>query len=298
MLAEIESLAVGDADIAARQRKDHPLEHVPAACALLLDRADALERADVAAQTELATRLGEVLAAKFPEWRKAVVPLYSAKQQELREELDKAQRTAKNQADPAASEAQLAAVRERVADAQKRIAAVLRVSAGDALQLNPTQYWEKRARTNAKSGTREVAYQASSLIELSDSAFDKLVAFYSQSESAAKVRAVPYFPLLAWRYGPSVTGAIVVEIEADSPLTAVGLKIGDIVVQVGGQAVTSAADLATLLPKAIEDSASKEVIIQVKRGDGGDDDVVPLKLVRSAKTPVRKTGGGGGKRGR
>lgn len=264
---------------------------------LLLDRADALERADVAAQTELATRLGEVLAAKFPEWRKAVVPLYSAKQQELREELDKAQRTAKNQADPAASEAQLAAVRERVADAQKRIAAVLRVSAGDALQLSPTQYWEKRARTNAKSGTREVAYQASSLIELSDSAFDKLVAFYSQSESAAKVRAVPYFPLLAWRYGPSVTGAIVVEIEGDSPLAAVGLKIGDIVVQVGGQAVTSAADLAALLPKAIEDSANKEVIIQVKRGEGGDDDVMPLKLVRSAKTPIRRPGGGG-KKGR
>lgn len=253
---------------------------------LLLDRVDAIERADIAAQTELATRLAEVLAAKFPEWRKAVVPLYSAKQNELREDLEKAQRTAKTQADPAAAEAQLAAVRERVADAQKKIAAVLRTNAGDGLQLSPTQYWEKRARVI--KGSREVAYQASSLIELTDADFDKLVAFYSQSESAAKVRAVPYFPLLAWRYGASVTGAIVVEIEADSPLVPVGLKVGDIVVQIGGQEVKSAADLAKLLPKAIDDSATKEVILQVKRGEGGDDDVVPLKLTKATKGPIRR----------
>jgi C-terminal processing protease CtpA/Prc len=166
---------------------------------------------------------------------------------------------------------------------------VLRTNVGDGLQLSPNQYWEKRARVI--KGSREVAYQASSLIELTDADFDKLVAFYSQSEAAAKVRAVPYFPLLAWRYGASVTGAIVVEIEADSPLVPVGLKVGDIVVQIGGQEVKSAADLAKLLPKAIDDSATKEVILQVKRGDGGDDDVVPLKLTRATKGPIRRNPG-------
>ena len=43
----------------------------------------ALERADVATQTELASRLGDALAAKYPEWRKTVQPLYGTVEQGL-----------------------------------------------------------------------------------------------------------------------------------------------------------------------------------------------------------------------
>ncbi len=258
---------------------------------LVPDKVEALERADVAAQTELATRLGDALAAKYPEWRKTVQPLYASVQQGLLDELDKAQKAQKTQADPAAAEAQLAPVRERVAEAHKRVAAVLRSGAADLVTAPPVQYWEKRART--VKNNREVAYQASTTVELDNSTFDKLVNFYGQSESAAKIRAVPYFPLLAVRYDGSVAGAIVMEVDPLSPVAAAKLQASDIVVAILGREVRSAKDFAKLLDKAVDESASREVIIKVQRGD----DLVDLKL--QTKRPAGSPGGKkGGKKGR
>ncbi|HRI51902.1 MAG TPA: hypothetical protein PLW65_17120, partial [Pseudomonadota bacterium] len=55
-----------------------------------------------------------------------------------------------------------------------------------------------------------------------------------------------------------------------------------------GREVRSAKDFAKLLDKAVEESASREVIIKVQRGD----DLVDLKL--QTKRPA---GGAGGKKG-
>jgi hypothetical protein len=258
---------------------------------LVPDKAEALERGDVAAQTELATRLGDALAAKYPEWRKTVQPLYATVQQGLLDELDKAQKAVKTQPDPTAAEAQLAPIRERVAEAHKRVAAVLRTGASELLTATPVQYWEKRART-IKSN-REVAYQASSTVELDNATFDKLVNFYGQSEAAAKVRAVPYFPLLAMRYDASVAGAIVMEIDPQSPVVAAKLQPSDIVVAIAGREVRSAKDFARLLTQAVDESSNREVIIKVQRGD----DLIDLKL-QSKRAPASNGGKKGGKKGR
>jgi len=258
---------------------------------LVPDKVEALERADVAAQTELATRLGDALAAKYPEWRKTVQPLYASVQQGLLDELDKAQKAQKSQTDPTAADAQLAPIRERVAEAHKRVAAVLRSGSADLVTAPPIQYWEKRARTIKNN--REVAYQASTTVELDNATFDKLVNFYGQSESAAKVRAVPYFPLLAVRYDGSVAGAIVMEVDPQSPVAPAKLQASDIVVAIAGREVRSAKDFAKLLDKAVDESASREVIIKVQRGD----DLVDLKL--QTKRPAGGPGGKkGGKKGR
>lgn len=268
-------------------KSDHTfIGHSP----LVPDKAEALERADVAAQTELSSRLGDALAAKYPEWRKTVQPLYGTVEQGLLDELDKAQKAAKGQTDAAAAEAQLAPIRERVAEAHKRVAAVLRTGAAEFLTATPVQYWEKRARTI--KGNREVAYQASSTLELDNATFDKLVNFYGQSEVAAKIRAVPYFPLLAVRYDGSVAGAIVMEVDPQSPAAAAKLQPSDIVVAILGREVRSAKDFAKLLTQAVEESASREVIIKVQRGD----DLIDLKLA-TKRSPSGNGGKKGGKKG-
>ena len=252
---------------------------------LVPDKTEAMERADVAAQTELATRLGDALAAKYPEWRKTVQPLYASVQQALLDELDKAQKAAKAQTDPTAAETQLAPVRERVAESHKRVAVALRGGVAEVLTAAPVQYWEKRART--VKGNREVAYQASSTLELDNTTFDKLVNFYGQSEVAAKVRAVPYFPLLAVRYDASVAGAIVMEIDPTSPAASAKLQPSDIIVAISGREVRNAKDFAKLLTQGVDESASREVIIKVQRGD----ELIDLKLQSS-----KKAGGPGGKK--
>jgi hypothetical protein len=270
-------------------KSDHAfIGHSP----LVPEKTEALERSDVAAQVELATRLGDALAAKYPEWRKTVQPLYSSVQQGLLDELDKAQKAAKTQTDAAAAEAQLAPIRERVAEANRRVATALRSGAAELLTATPVQYWEKRARTI--KDTREVAYQASSTLELDNAAFDKLVNFYGQSEAAAKVRAVPYFPLLAVRYDNSVAGAIVMEVDPQSPVAPSKLQPSDIVVAILGREVHNAKDFARLLAQAVDESASREVIIKVQRGD----ELIDLKL--QTKRPAGTGTGGkkGGKKGR
>lgn len=227
------------------------------------DRANAVRLANVAAKIELATRLGEVLAARLPDWHKVVVPLYSSALLSLQEEGEKAQRNAKEQTEPLASEPRLTPEYEQIVEVQQRIANVL--TASDVLQVAPTEYWEKQARV--VNGNREVAYRASSFLELSESAIDNLVGFYSQSVSTAHVRAVPYFPLLACRSSYTESGAIIIEVEAGSPFRGAGLKVGDIILGIDHHGVRNAAELATLLPNAIEESAGQKVSILVERAD-------------------------------
>jgi len=267
--------------------KDHTfVGHSP----LLPDKADALERAEVAAHAALLMSLGESMAAKFPEWRGIVLPLYSTTLQTMQDDLSRAQKEAKTLPDAASIEAKVGPAREKLAEAYKKASDVLVKTAAEAMPTGAQQYWEKRTRSS--KGTREVAYQASSQLSVDDAAFDKLITLYGQAEGAAKVRAVSYFPMLGVRHDVSISGAIVVEVDPQSPLAGTGLQPGDIVLALSGTEVHSAKELASLLPKSVEESQGREVIIKVKRGD----EEVDLHLV-GKKPGGKKTGGGkkGGK---
>lgn len=267
--------------------KDHTfVGHSP----LLPDKADALERAEVAAHAALLMSLGESMAAKFPEWRGIVLPLYSTTLQAMQDDLSRAQKEAKTLPDAASVEAKVGPAREKLAEAYKKVSDVLVKTAAEAMPTGGQQYWEKRTRSS--KGTREVAYQASSQLSVDDAAFDKLITLYGQAEGAAKVRAVSYFPMLGVRHDVSISGAIVVEVDPQSPLAGTGLQPGDIVLALSGTEVHSAKELASLLPKSVEESQGREVIIKVKRGD----EEVDLHLV-GKKPGGKKTGGGkkGGK---
>ena len=266
---------------------------------LVPDRTEALEYADIDAQSELAEHVGMALAAKNPEWRKVVPPLYAAQMQTVRTELDKAQEDLNKamQKEPPASsaerkaaEAALAQANEKQHELQKRVATLLRSGANDVLQAPALQFWEKRVR-GGKGASREVAYQASSLLQLKPESFDRLVTYYGQPESApqAKAHAVSYFPMLGYRYDPSVTGAIVTDIDAQSPLTGAELKVGDIVVTIAGRDVHSALEFSKLADQAVQDSAIKEVVIKVQRGE----QLVNLTL---PKKGTKKPAGGGPKK--
>lgn len=268
------------------------------------DRSDALDRADTAAQVDLIVKLADVISAKHPQWNKAVPALYTRSLQTMTDELKKAQQqvqraTAAEQKQPGsgglkAAEQELSAARDRMSELQKRVAAVLRTNAPDALLAPPVQYWEKRAR--GTKSARETGYQASSLIQLKAESFDQLVTLFGKSEALGqtKLSAVPYFPLLSYRYDiEAVHGAILTEIDAQSPLATLGLQIGDIVVWVAGKNISSVADLTKALEQALADAATKESVIKAQRGD----QLTTFTLAKKApakRTPVQT--GRGGKR--
>jgi len=256
---------------------------------LVPDRTEALALADVAAQTELAQRLAETLSAKYPEWKKVVPPLYAEKLQACNDEFDRAQAEVQKQAKaqpPAPAELQaaeqaLAQAREHLHETQKRVAQLLRSGAADILQAPALQYWEKRARGSKTA--REVAYQASSLLQLKPESFERLLTYYGQPEAAgqAKAHAVSYFPLLGFRYDPGVSGAIITELDAQSPLQAAELKVGDIVVAIGGRDIHSAIEFSKLADQAVQEAATKDAVIKVQRAE----QLINLTLKKVVKKP-------------
>lgn len=250
---------------------------------LVADRTDALERADVAAQAELVSKLAEELETKDPDWRKVIQPLFAPTLQELKDELDKANKSVKPTDDPAAVEAQMQPARDHQAEQHKRIAASFKQSLGDAAPPQLSQYWEKRARTS--KGSREVVFQASTLIDLDKPAFDKLVNQFRQTEAAAKIKVVPYFPLLAMRFESTVRGPVVIEVDDSSPLAPVGIKTGDIVLSVLGHEVRTPSDFSKQLDQAIKDLPSHDLVLKVQRGK----ELVDIKLSQ-AKTAPKKGG--------
>jgi len=249
--------------------------------AMVADRTDALERADVAAQAELLSKLAEELETKDPEWRKVIQPLFAPTQQALKDELEKAQKSIKPTDDPATAEAALLPARDHQFELQKRGATAFKQSLADATQPTLTQYWEKRVRTS--KGNRDVVFAASTVIELDKAAFDKLVNHFRQTEAAAKVKVVPFFPLLAMRFDAAVRGPVVVEVDDSSPLAPVGIKTGDIVLSVLGHEVRTPGDFAKQLDQAIKDLPSHDVVIKVQRGK----ELVDIKLGQ-AKTAPKK----------
>ncbi|HNO68249.1 MAG TPA: PDZ domain-containing protein [Pseudomonadota bacterium] len=245
------------------------------------DRNDALERADIAAQAELISKLAEELETKDPDWRKVVKPLFSPVQDALKEELDKAQKSVKPTDDQAAAEAQLQPARDHQFELQRRSTAAFKQSFGDGSPPALSQYWEKRTRT--LKGAREAGFAASSLIELDKAAFDKLVNLFRQTEAAAKVKVMPFFPLLALRFESSEHGPVVIEVEDGSPLAQAGLKSGDLVLSVLGKPVRTPGDFAKQIDLAVKDLASHDVVLKVQRGK----ELVDVKLTQ-AKTAPKK----------
>ena len=268
---------------------------------LVPDRTEALALADVAAQTNLAEQLGEALAAKYPEWNKVVPPLYAAKMQAEKEEFEQTRKellkelTAEEQGgakthrgEKKAADPSLLQARERFFELQKRVSQLFRTGAGDILQAPALQYWEKKVR--GSKSAREVAYQASSLLQLKPESFDRLLSYYGQPENAAqaRARAVSYFPLLGFRYDPSVSGAIVTELDAQSPLLGAEMKVGDIVVTIGGRDVHSALEFSKLADQAVQDSASKDSVIKVQRGEQLMNLTLLKKAVKKAPSGPKK----------
>ncbi len=248
---------------------------------LVADRTEALERADVAAQAELVSKLAEELETKDPDWRKVIQPLFAESVQAIKDELDKAQKSIKPTDDPATTESQLQSTRDHQADQNKRVATAFKQSLPDGAQPTLSQYWEKRARKS--KGTRETGFQASTLIELDKAAFDKLVNQFRQTEAAAKVKVVPFFPLLAMRFESTVRGPVVIEVDESSPLAPAGIKTGDIVLSVLGHEVRTPSDFAKQIDQAIKELASHDLVLKVQRGK----DLVDIKLPQSKAAPKK-----------
>jgi hypothetical protein len=249
--------------------------------AMVADRTDALERADVAAQSELLTKLAEELETKDPEWRKVIQPLFAATQQALKDELEKAHKSLKPTDDPATAEAALVPARDHQFELQKRGATAFKQSLADATQPTLTQYWEKRVRTS--KGNRDVVFAASTVIELDKAAFDKLVNHFRQTEAAGKVKVVPFFPLLAMRFDAAVRGPVVVEVDDSSPLAPVGIKTGDIVLSVLGHEVRTPGDFAKQLEQAIKDLPNHDLVMKVQRGK----ELADIKLAQTKTAPKK-----------
>jgi len=263
----------------------------------LSDRAEAVERADIAAQTELAQRLADAVSVKHSEWAKVVPALYTGAMQAVLNEVTKAQaallreqqremESESKERSPSlkAAEQSLAQARDKLGEIHKRVSMALRTGAPDLMQPAPLQYWEKKARSS--KGSREVVYQASTLLQLKPESLDRLIAYYGQSEAAtqAKAHAVSFFPLLGYRFDPANGGAVVVEVDAQGPLSPVGLQVGDIVLSISGRDVHSAIEFAKLADQAVQDSASKDSIFKVQRGE----QITNLTLKKTApkKGPV------------
>ncbi len=246
----------------------------------LPDRTDAVERADIAAQAELAQKLADVVTTKHPEWAKVVPTLYTSAMGAALNDVNKAQATLlkeqqreieaeSKERSPSLKSAEqaLAQARDKLGEIHKRVSLALRTGAPDLMQPAPLQFWEKKAR-GSKAG-REVVYQASTLLQLKPESFDRLVAYYGQSESATqgKAQAVSFFPLLGYRFDPANGGAVLIELDAAGPLAPVGLQVGDIILSIAGRDVHSAIEFAKLADQAVQDSASKESIFKVQRGE-------------------------------
>ncbi len=262
------------------------------------DRTEAQTLADAAAQVDLIQHLADTLAhnSGYAEWEKVVPPLYSQSVQAARSDLDKAalqlqkltqreiakdtQKAAEEIAEKAAAAQALSSAQKRLGEMHRRVAQLLRSGSGEILQGAPLQYWEKRSRGGQ---TREIAYQASSLLQLKPESFERLQVYYGQPETAAqaKMRAVSYFPLLGFRYDPSVMGAIVTHIDEQSPLLPATVQVGDIVVSIGGREVHSALEFSKLADQAVADRAEKDIFIKVQRGE----QLLSLTLPKIAEKP-------------
>ena len=164
---------------------------------------------------------------------------------------------------------------------------MLRTGAAEFLVATPVQYWEKRARTI--KGNREVAYQASSAWGSTARPSTSLSLLRSERGRGQDSRR-PLLPLLAVRYDSSVAGAIVMEVDPQSPAAAAKLQPSDIVVAILGRRVRSA--------KRFRQSSSPKPSMRVpaarssSRSRRGDD------LNRSEACHQARPSGNGGKRRR
>lgn len=247
----------------------------------IADRKDAMERAEIGAQAELLAKLAEELETKDPEWRKVVKPLFTSVYDTLKAEAS----GSKTGAETANSDKQ--AAKDRLFELEKRAVEALKQS-GELPTPKMGQYWEKRARKN--KGVREAAFVASTLIELDRPAFDKWVNLFRQTEAAAKVKLVPFFPLLAMRFATDEQGPVVVDIEDNSPLGPAGLKAGDLVLEVSGKSVRNAGDFSKQIEPALKDLPNRDLVLKVQRGK----DLLNLKIpqtkpnVKKAFSPAKK----------
>lgn len=229
----------------------------------------ALQQAEAAALSLLAQRLGEALAEQQPLFRQAVVPLYEEAARAQREELAAAQRAAEGRKDPGA-EARLALVRLRVQQGQGRVAALIKGSlSGVTAPLSVKQYWERLARGSGRR-QRETAYQATARVELSPQGFQRLIEVYGQDETWQRTRVLPYFPMMGWRHDLAA-GAVVAQVEPQSPLGGAGLLPGDVVLAVDDTEVHSLSDFRNALERAAARLLDEGGAAQIKivRGDRG-----------------------------
>ena len=115
---------------------------------------------------------------------------------------------------------------------------------------------------------------------------------FRQTEAAAKVKVVPFFPLLAMRFDASVRGPVVIEVDDSSPLAPSGIKAGDIVLSVLGREVRTPSDFAKQIDPAVKDLPSHDLVLKVQRGK----ELVDLKLAstkampKKGPMPVKKVG--------
>jgi len=76
-----------------------------------------------------------------------------------------------------------------------------------------------------------------------------------------------------------VKGLIVLNAPARGPAGAAGVKRGDLLIEVNGKPVTTAAQVRDIIGKAIKDSPDKTIALVVQRGDK----TYPISIIRSQK---------------
>ena len=76
-----------------------------------------------------------------------------------------------------------------------------------------------------------------------------------------------------------VKGLVVIGVPAKGPAGAAGIKRGDLLIEVNGKSVTTAAEIRDVIGKALKDSPEKTIILLVQRGDK----TYPISIMRSRK---------------
>jgi anti-anti-sigma regulatory factor len=160
--------------------------------------------------------------------------------------------------------AQLDQSKRAVRDGRKRVAAVLRRTAGALLPSQKSDYYWVKYATPA--GPR---YRVAVLYSLSNVQFDKLLELYGAPAEELGVQVVTYFPSLGWRYDLE-EGVVVAQVKQDSTFRLVGIAEGDIVTTVDEFVTKDAAKFKEVLQfrfqKICEPGGT--MVFKAKRLDG------------------------------
>lgn len=186
-----------------------------------------LRQAEVAALEQVVSELSRELA-RDARWSELVLARVSAHRDGPMRALEAL--TTAERPDPAQLEAARAAVyagRERVAAALRHVAGPLMPSAYS------DSYWEQ-FRTRVGSRTRVAV-----LYSVPTGDFQKLRQMFGTVVEARGVSAVTYFPGLAWHEG-SRRGVIVVGAGAGGAAESLGLRGGDVILEIDGIPVVTA----------------------------------------------------------